>query len=194
VDNARETVRNNEILGIIQPHASSKFSVVMAALGAANPIASYTIKSVQTVYGLSIRREILFPAGTDIQVQIVRPSMLKQKDQWAGWPRLPLDARLQQLVVTAPLRTHTPDKKLSDPTNLMFLGSRQQLAAAFGEAGWFEADDLGVKSALKTAQATLRQSGYSAAPVSTLLLDGRPPDLVLQKSLNTFAKRHYLRV
>jgi hypothetical protein len=103
VDNARETVRNNEILGIIQPHASSKFSVVMAALGAANPIASYTIKSVQTVYGLSIRREILFPAGTDIQVQIVRPSMLKQKDQWAGWPRLPLDARLQQLVVTAPL-------------------------------------------------------------------------------------------
>jgi hypothetical protein len=194
VDNARETVRNNEILGIIQPHASSKFSVVMAALGAANPIASYTIKSVQTVYGLSIRREILFPAGTDIQVQIVRPSMLKQKDQWAGWPRLPLDARLQQLVVTAPLRPHTPDKKLSDPTNLMFLGSRKQLVAAFGEAGCFEADDLGVKSALKTAQATLRQSGYSTAPVSTLLLDGRPPDVVLQKSLNTFAKRHHLRV
>jgi len=47
---------------------------------------------------------------------------------------------------------------------------------------------------LKTAQATLRQSGYSTAPVSTLLLDGRPPDLVLQKSLNTFAKRHHLRV
>jgi len=98
VDNARETVRNNEILGIIQPHASGKLSIVMAALGATNSIAGYTIKSVQTVYGLSIRREILFPAGTDTQIQIVRPSMLKQKEVWAGWPRLPVDARLQQLV------------------------------------------------------------------------------------------------
>jgi len=44
----------------------------MAALGATNSIAGYTIKSVQTVYGLSIRREILFPAGTDTQIGKVR--------------------------------------------------------------------------------------------------------------------------
>ncbi len=194
VDNARETVRNNEILGIIQPHASSKLGIAMAAVGAANPIAGYTVKSVQTVYGLSIRREILFPAGTDIQIQIVRPSMLKQKETWPGWPRLPVDARLQQLVVDAPARTHTPDKKLSDPTNLMFLGTRQQLIAAFGEAGWFAPDDLSVKSALKVAQATLRQSGYSSAPVSELQIAGQPPTLVFQKSLDTFAKRHHLRI
>jgi hypothetical protein len=194
VDNARETVRNNEILGIIQPHASGKLSVAFSALGAANPIAGYTIKSVQTVYGLSIRREILFPAGTDIQIQIVRPSMLKQREAWAGWPRLPVDPRLQQLVAAAPLRTHTPDNKPSDPTNLMFLGGREQLIAAFGEAGWFAPDDLNVKSALKTAQATLRQSGYSEGPVSSLLVAGRPPDLVFQKSLDTFAKRHHLRL
>lgn len=101
---------------------------------------------------------------------------------------------LHQLVQAAPLRTHTGNSTPSDPTNLMFLGTRNQLAAAFGEAGWFEADDLGVKSALKVAQATLRQSGYSGAPVSTLLVEGRPPDLVFQKSLDTFAKRHHLRI
>ena len=194
VDNARETVRNNEILGIIQPHASAKLTVVMAALSAASPIAGYSIKGVQTVYGLSIRREILFPAGTDIQIQIVRPSMLKQKYTWAGWTPLPVDAQLEQLVTSAPGRTHTPNKTLSDPTNLMFLGTREQLVAAFIEAGWFEADNLSVKSALKTAQATLRQSGYNSAPVSMLMVEGRPPDLVFQKSLNTFAKRHHLRV
>ena len=194
VDNARETVRNNEILGIIQPHASSKFSIAIAALGATNPIAGYTLKSVQTVYGLSIRREIQFPAGTDMQIQVVRPSMLKQKEEWAGWPRLPVDARLQQLVALAPMRTQTPDKKPSDPTNLMFLGSREQLISAFGEAGWYAPDDLGVKSALKTAQATLRQSGYGTGPVSTLLVAGQPPDLVFQKSLDTFAMRHHLRI
>jgi hypothetical protein len=94
-----------------------------------------------------------------MQIQVVRPSMLKQKEDWAGWPRLPVDARLQQLVAAAPLRTQTPSKAPSDPTNLMFLGTQEQLVAAFGEAGWYAPDDLGVKSALKTAQATLRQSG-----------------------------------
>lgn len=69
VDNARETVRNNEILGIIQLHASTKSALAMAALGASNPIAGHTIKGVQTVYGLSIRREIMFPAGTDVLIR-----------------------------------------------------------------------------------------------------------------------------
>src|SRR5205085_8647222 len=88
VDNARETVRNNEILGIIQPHASTKASIVLMGLGMSNPIAGYTIKGVSAVYGLSIRREILFPAGTDLQVQVVRPSMLKLRDSWSGSPVL----------------------------------------------------------------------------------------------------------
>jgi LssY C-terminus len=194
VDNARETILNNEILGIVQPHASTKVSLAMAALGAANPIAGYTIKGVQTVYGLSIRREIFFPSGTDLQLQIVRPSILKQREPWPGWPRLTVDDHLRQIASTAPVRTATAGNVPSDPTNLMFLGTEQQLQAAFGEAGWFEADDLGVKSAIRAAQATARQTGYNSAPVSTLLLSGRPPDLVFQKSLDTFAKRHHLRV
>jgi hypothetical protein len=194
VDNARETVQNNEILGIIQPHAKSKVSLVMSAVGVINPIAGYTIKGVQTVYGLSIRREILFPAGTDVQVQVVRASTLKQREPWAGWRQLPMDATLQRLVEAAPLRTSTPGNVPSDLTNLMFVGSEQDLIAAFGEAGWMAADSVNARTALKVVQATIRQTGYSDAPVSTLLLDGRPPDLVFQKSLNTFAKRHHIRI
>lgn len=194
VDNARETVRNNEILGIVQPHASTKASVAMAALGAVNPIAGYTIKGIQAVYGLSVRREILFPAGTDLQVQIVRPSMLKEKESWPGWQKMPVDAALQGVVEKTPLRTHTAGGTPSDITNLMFLGTQEQLVAAFGEAGWFQADNLSVRSALKTMGATVRQTGYSSAPVSSLRIEGRVPDLVFQKSLNTFAKRHHLRI
>ncbi len=194
VDDARETVRNNEILGIIQPHASAKASLAMAALGAVNPIAGYTIKGVQAVYGLSIRREILFPAGTDLQLQVVRPSILKQQETWPGWPGITVDSKLRALVAAAPLRTSTGGGTPSDITNLMFLGSRQQLVSAFDEANWFEADDLSIRSAAKTVGATIRQTGYSSAPVSTLRINDRPPDLVFQKSLNTFAKRHHLRI
>jgi len=194
VDNARETVRNNEILGIIQPHANGKTSIALMAVGMSNPIAGYTIKGVSAVYGLSIRREILFPAGTDLQVQIIRASRLKQEANWSGWPVLPVDPELTALVTAAPLRVYTKDNRPSDVTNLMFLGSRQQLIAAFQEAGWFEADSLSVGSAMKSVHATLRGSGYTQAPVSLLTVDGKPPDLVFQKSLDTFAKRHHLRV
>jgi len=194
VDNARETIRNNEILGIVQPHATSKVSMVMAAAGAINPIAGYTIKSVQAIYGLSIRREVLLPEGTDVQVQIVRPSMLKEREPWAGWPPLAVSPALQTLVQQSPMRTHTAQGKPSDLVNLIFLGSRQQIVSAFNEAGWYEADTLSIGSALKTAQATMRQAGYSSAPVSTLMIENRRPDLVFQKSLDTFAKRHHIRI
>jgi hypothetical protein len=76
----------------------------------------------------------------------------------------------------------------------MFIGSRQQLIAAFQEAGWFEADSLSMGSAMKSMQATFRGTGYTQAPVSLLMIDGRPPDLVFQKSLDTFAKRHHIRI
>jgi LssY C-terminus len=194
VDNARETVRNNEILGIIQPHAGGKTSLLMSAVSAVQPIAGYTIKGVQAVYGLSLRREVLFPAGTDLQLQVVGPSMLKQRDAWPGWRTITVDSKLRELVAAAPLRTHAKDNVPSDITNLMFIGSRQQLVAAFGEAGWFEADDLNIRSAAKSVEATIRRTGYSSAPVSALMIDGRLPDLAFQKSLDTFAKRHHLRI
>jgi ankyrin repeat protein len=194
VDNARETVRNNEIIGIIQPHASTKTGYILAGLGMINPIAGYTIKGVSAVYGLSLRREILFPAGTDLQAQVVRPSMLKTKDTWSGWPVLQVDDKLQGIVKAAPIRVYTKDNKPSDLTNLMFIGSQQQLEAAFQEAGWFETDSLSMGSALKTVGATIRSSGYSQAPVSLLTVNGKPPDLVFQKALDTFAKRHHIRI
>jgi len=194
VDNARETVRNNEIIGIIQPHASTKTGYILAGLGMINPIAGYTIKGVSAVYGLSLRREILFPAGTDLQIQVVRPSMLKTRDTWSGWPVLQVDDKLQAIVKTAPIRVYTKDNKPSDLTNLMFIGSKQQLEAAFQEAGWFETDSLSMGSALKTVGATIRSSGYSQAPVSLLTVNGNPPDLVFQKALDTFAKRHHIRI
>src|SRR6185437_9501748 len=117
-------------------------------------------------------------AGTDLQIQIVRPSMLKEKQPWPGWAKIPVDAELRALVEQAPLRTHTGNGTPSDITNLMFLGTRQQLITAFDEAGWFPADSMSMQSALKTIGATARQVGYSAAPVSTLRVNDRVPDFV----------------
>jgi hypothetical protein len=194
VDNARETVRNNEIFGIIQPHASGKMSLALSAMGAVNPIASYAIQGARTAYGASLRREVTFPAGTDMTIQVTRPSRLKTREPWPGWPELTIDHDLQKLVDRTPVRSETGDKKPADLTNVIFLGTRQQVSAAFEEAGWTEADDVGVKSSLKTFQAAIRQSGYGSSPFMMLRLSGVPPEFAYQKGLDTLAKRHHLRI
>ena len=194
VDNARETVRNNEIIGIVQPHVNSKVGAALSAVGVVNPIAGAAIKGTQAIYGLSLRREIYFPEGTDMMVQVVRPSMLKQTSDWSGWPKMPVTPELQKIVHDAPLRTMTTNKTPSDLTNIMFIGTEKQLTTAFDEAGWYQADKLGVGSGLKVAQATVRKTGYQAGPVSKLTLNGEPPDYVFQKGLDTFEKRHHIRV
>ncbi len=82
----------------------------------------------------------------------------------------------------------------ADITNFVFIGSAEELEAAFEAAGWDPTDPLTSKSALRVYRAMARQSGYATAPVSTILLEGDPPDYVFQKSLNTISKRHHIRI
>ncbi len=76
----------------------------------------------------------------------------------------------------------------------MFLGSQAQLEAAFEKAGWSRADLLNSKSKLETFRAMTEDRGYKEAPVSILLLNGAPPDLVFEKLNDTFNARHHLRI
>jgi len=72
-----------------------------------------------------------------------------------------------------PFRTETQQGvKPSDVTNLMFLGSQQELAEAFQKAGWSVAAKLNGVSKLETFRAMAENRGCQEAPVSVLLLDG----------------------
>jgi hypothetical protein len=96
----------------------------------------------------------------------------------------------QQPYRTATLKPPTP----SDMTNLMFIGTKDVIEAAFKEAGWFASDPLGRASTTQTAQAIIENRGYSEAPMSVLTLNGNPPDMRFEKQNNTFASRHHIRV
>jgi hypothetical protein len=102
---------------------------------------------------------------------------------------------LFSLVNAQPFRTYAEEPRTpSDITNLMFVGTEQEIELAFSAAGWHTAHELTSESALETFRAIAELRGYKEAPVSILLLDGRRPDMVWQKGNNTFAKRHHLRV
>jgi hypothetical protein len=76
----------------------------------------------------------------------------------------------------------------------MFLASQEEIEKAFQSAGWSTAEQLNAKSKLETFRAMTEQRGYKEAPVSTLLLDGRAPDLVFEKQNDTFNSRHHVRI
>lgn len=99
-----------------------------------------------------------------------------------------------QMVREMPLRAKATDGRPSDLTNILFVGTESQITGAFEAAGWYTAARLSGISKFETARAMIEQRGYKEAPVSVLLVDGRPPDHVYQKQNNTFEARHHLRI
>jgi len=93
-----------------------------------------------------------------------------------------------------PRFTITGDGLPGDPVNLVLIGTRQQLQAAFACAGWSEADRLGLASSWRMVRAFVWNSPYPTAPFSTLYLFGRGQDIGFQKAIdNSPRKRHHIR-
>jgi hypothetical protein len=93
-----------------------------------------------------------------------------------------------------PRFTITGDGLPGDPINLLLIGTREQLRAAFASSGWSEADRLGVASSWRMTRAFLLNSPYPNAPFSTLYLFGRGQDIGFQKCIdNSPRKRHHIR-
>ena len=197
VDNARETVdKDGRILGIVASQTGSarldqginkvaeKYPALAELLGAAK-------KSVVSETDASIN----YPAGVEMTIELTKAL------DWKGELNIPQVAAitpagaLAEMAVNQPVLTYSEKPpKPSDITNLLFLGSEDVLIKAFEAAGWSQAQQLSKQSKLETFRAMVEQRGYKEAPVSTLLLEGRPPDLVFEKLNNTFAARHHLRI
>lgn len=91
-------------------------------------------------------------------------------------------------------RTRTSDGLLGDPVNLAFMGDAGQVHAALTSAGWTLAEPVSLDSGWRIVVATLRRASYPAAPVSPLLLFGRPQDFAYQQEVaGSPAKRHHVR-
>jgi hypothetical protein len=197
VDNARESVdKDGRILGILASQTGSgrldqginkvteKYSGLGELLGT---IKQAVLKETDA--------NIDFEPGVEMTLELTKPLAWTGS---AGAPNVrPVEPQgeLADLVNRQPFRTSAGKPlKQSDITNILFLGSRQDLENAFQTAGWSTAEQLSAKSKLETFRAMSEQRGYKEAPVSVLFLNGRPPDLVFQKQTDTFNSRHHLRI
>ena len=199
VDNARESVdEQGQILGILAAESISsrldtgigKVAERFAGLADVLGVAKGAI--LKTTEG-----DIAYDAGVEMDLALTAGITLDKAP--APGPEAKLEAitddELVDLAIAQPFQT-TAEKppKPSDLTNIMIVGTQAQVEAAFKAAGWSTAAALSTQSKLETFRAIAEQRGYKEAPVSILLLDGKPPDLVFQKQNNTFAQRHHLRV
>ena len=139
---------------------------------------------------------IVYDAGVEMTVKISAALTVKQPSAGiaAEVGAIPGSERLPDIIAHLPIRATATDGKPSDLTNIVYIGTEEQLRAAFEAAGWSTAAKLNGASKFETAKAMVEQRGYKEAPVSVLLLDGRAPDMVFQKGNNTFAARHHLRI
>ncbi len=197
VDNARESVDEAGLVTGITP--SQTYTALMnkgiGKLADRYPGLSEILGGAKKDFVKDADPAIDYHAGVDLVITLTKD--LDWKAPLGADPVTPIAPAtdLANLVAAQPNRTRALKPPApSDLTNLMFIGTKEQVEAAFKSAGWFPADPLGQAANMETARAIIEDRGYNEAPVSILTLDGRPPDYVFQKQTNTFAKRHHIRI
>ncbi len=220
VDNARETVHpNNRIRGALAAsHPASRMSGLwyrpgtdlllrpasglagaggmLASRFAPGPAGAAIFVVSRLIFFRMPDPEIELPAGTDLIARV------GTADRLAGAPAplAPVPAAefpdgFPEWLANVPGETTRTDGALAaDTINMAFLGSESELASAFAAAGWHGADPLTARTFARTYSAFAGMRTYSRAPVSMLHHEGRPPDLVFQKSFNTLSRRHHIRL
>ena len=200
VDNSREKVDDQgRILGVLASDTSAgkvdaEVTKVADSLGRLGSLLSSATKAVTR----RVDQEITYEPGVEMTLSFIAALNLKAPGGAGPHGKLkpvPDRAALAAFAAAQPFQTvaQNPPKN-SDLTNLMLIGDRAQIEQAFADAGWHVASSLNPVAKFETIQALVEDRGYNEAPVSVLLLEGRPPDIVFEKLNNTFARRHHLRI
>lgn len=197
VDNAREAVHKGRIRGIRATNTpQGRITSHLIHMPTFDP---YTDMGLIVYRMLTVlpEPEIYLPPGTDLRLQLNVP--LSVGDQ----PELPrasfqLDeyerGEVEMLLQENTARTFTSTGKDADVVNVLLVGSREQMDAAFHAAGWLNNDHNSPRSVLRQFKAFLTLSNYPTAPVSTQFLNGTPQDLTWQKSFDSYGRRDHVRL
>lgn len=195
IANARESLlADGTIIGILETDAPAQYlGGVLQKLGQISPVVNEQIQKQKVG---QVDTAIDLPVGADLTFTLTEPLRLRQVLPSAGPQPVPNGLRnaVSALLADAPKRAQSQNGREGDPINLVFVGTAAEIRQAFKQAGWVEPKRKTQKAIWNTVQAVMDNGGYDAAPVSDLYLFGRREDLAFEKVLNTFNKRHHLRL
>jgi hypothetical protein len=196
VENAREQVKNGVIHGVMSTDTfQGRINSRLIHLPTWNPYSDMGLIVYKASFPIFPEPEIYYPSGTDMRLKtksavtwlLPSPNVIAESDAFEALPAY-------GWVQHVPQRTTTQKSADADLVNLVFLGSKQQVASAFREAGWHNSDPVGRHSFAQNFYALLNNSGYQKQPMMTLLMDGKPQDMNWQKNLNSYGRRDHLRI
>lgn len=196
VKNAKETLDRNRIIGTRFKTNNNTISWANRVLGWFSPGKGVALEALLYGYGRSVDRKIVYEPGVEMVITVVFPHRLNEIPEFDGWPTIEPSPELVEIVNEQPIQVQTTAGKFSDITNVMLIGSREEIINAFNAAGWVEAQKVRVKSGLTSFYKFMTDRGYETGPFSSKHFDasGQKANLELQKSNNTFAKRHHVRI
>lgn len=201
VESAKERVDEAGVVQGIRPTASLGSSFMfygMPVLFTFAPEIATPMLGAKLLIARAPDSEITYPTGTELMVQLKTAIDVPEGD---GSERAPIRALSEaefrsasQLVSRTPEQRAWKGGKPSDLVNILFLGSREQISRAFKAAGWAGEDRHSAVSLFRIYHSMVQRMGYRTAPMGRLTLDGVQANASYQKSLNTLAKRHHVRV
>jgi len=197
IDNAREPVNSNgQIQGILASESiSARLDSGIARIAQRYSGLAGILEKAKSAVLQEPDGNIVYEPGVELTVKLDEPLDLRPSGNGFGNHAAAAEEQLVSAVAAHPFQTRAQaPPKPSDMTNIMFLGTQDQLERAFAAAGWSPAAANNSLSKFETFKAIAESRGYKEAPVSVLLLDGNPPEMVFQKQNNTFAQRHHLRI
>jgi hypothetical protein len=200
VETAREAVRHSgAVIGI---HPSASFSTAVSCFFTlflfGEPEFRLPILGFKFLAARSPDAEITFPAGAEMLLRLGHDVELTPAAN--DEVRVPLLAKsqiaeVQNILAALPQQqTNRGRNHPADLVNILIIGSQEEVERTFGAAGWNGAEPRGVMALYRIYHCAVQRMGYSAGPMTSLKLDGNLPDASFQKSLDTFAKRHHIRL
>lgn len=199
VDTGKESVDGAGRACGITPALSASASVAALALRVAviQPLVGLPLLAAKMVLARAPDPEISFPSGTELRLRLAEPLAVGQLHFGPAdaAPSGAEQAVVDEMVQSLPAREARDSAgRRSDPLNLLLIGEEEHLRQAFAGAGWQPADRRGPRAIASTYLAMVQRKGYPRAPVSSLTLAGEPPAMIFQKGLNSFARRHHVRI
>ncbi len=200
VETGKEQVNANGIVHGIHPTAnlSSSFTFYGLPILCIEPHIAISALSIKLIIVRSPDPEIYFPAGTEFFVKLTAPARVDLPEVSSGrLASLSTQdlAKAHQLLKQLPQqRTRGGRNRPADLVNLLFLGDRPALNRAFHAAGWSGSQGISPMAIWRLYRCLVQRNSYNTAPMAKLTLNGLRADAEYQKSLNTFSKRHHLRL
>jgi len=142
--------------------------------------------------------EIYYPAGVELTLTLKKPLLVNIPDPAPESTERLFSAERAELngaMSKLPDQTVDPSSgRPSDLTNVLLLGSRDDIVTAFTAAGWAPATSVSLRQRIKLIRAAAELHGDRAGPMSALSLDGVEPAMSWEKGFNDVAKRHHVRI